>query len=37
MDSETSLDAREEWNGDFDPNEDPEEQRVVHAALDSFQ
>ncbi|EKG12629.1 N2227-like protein [Macrophomina phaseolina MS6] len=38
MDSETRPDALEgEWQGDLDPNEDPEEQRVIHAALDSFQ
>ncbi|KAK8157610.1 N2227-like protein-domain-containing protein [Phyllosticta citrichinensis] len=27
----------EEWGGSFDPNSDAEEQRVVYAALDSFE
>jgi len=26
----------EEWNGGFDPLADPEERRVLFAALDSF-
>lgn len=26
----------EEWKGDFDPFSDPEERRVLYAALDSF-
>lgn len=40
MESETRPDALKvegEWQGDLDPGEDPEEQRVIHAALDSFQ
>jgi carnosine N-methyltransferase len=26
----------EDWNGGYDPLEDPEERRVLFAALDSF-
>ncbi|KAL1637839.1 hypothetical protein SLS56_000395 [Neofusicoccum ribis] len=40
MESETHPDALKvegEWQGDLDPDQDPEEQRVIHAALDSFQ
>ncbi|KAK8210466.1 N2227-like protein-domain-containing protein [Phyllosticta capitalensis] len=29
--------AREQWDGSIDPANDPEEQRVVYAALDSFE
>ncbi|KAI9810086.1 MAG: hypothetical protein M1827_006697 [Pycnora praestabilis] len=30
------MSGEEEWNGEFDPFEDPEEKRVLFAALDSF-
>lgn len=29
--------ATEQWDGSIDPANDPEEQRVVYAALDSFE
>ncbi|KAL1641800.1 hypothetical protein SLS58_005840 [Diplodia intermedia] len=38
MSSETHSVALEgEWQGDLDPQDDAEEQRVIHATLDSFQ
>ncbi|OJD30127.1 n2227-domain-containing protein [Diplodia corticola] len=38
MSSETHSVALEgEWQGELDPEDDPEEQRVIHATLDSFQ
>ncbi len=30
------MDGEGEWGGDFDPFSDPEEKRVLFAALDSF-
>lgn len=30
------MDEANAWDGDFDPFADPEEQRVLFAALDSF-
>lgn len=33
---DANVSAEQEWRGEYDPFADPEEKRVIFAALDSF-